>query len=133
MAVELATARMMRCSSGCRRARTRMLTSSRSAAATDQLQSCHSGIAGSTPASARPFSSAGESCRARARRRLCQRGSSGATVLRSPRGRELLSSAAERLLRADEGNQLAAMAAIHREVAVKCEQFTGIDQFAEPD
>ena len=39
---------------------------------------------------------------------------------------------AEWLLRADEGNQLAAMAAIHPEVAVKCEQLTGIDQFAEP-
>jgi hypothetical protein len=40
---------------------------------------------------------------------------------------------AERLLRADEGNQLAAMAAIHPEVAVEGEQLTGINELAEPD
>jgi len=52
MAVELATARMMSCSSGCRRARIRMLTSSRSAADTGQLKCRHSRIGrADTPAS----------------------------------------------------------------------------------
>lgn len=58
----------------------------------------------------------------------------GPCVWHGPRGHQSRHCCARWCrLRADQRNQLAAVAAIHREVAVEGEQLTGIDQLAEPD